>query len=99
MSYCLLSAVCCLLFALCSNLHLFLYMLRVLAILGSHTCHSLCIHLSLTMYSPVTHYVFTCHSPFAVLAAQVLVLGLPAVKSTPVSRLWGFEEGVEKKAR
>ena len=26
-------------------------------------CHSPCIHLSLTMYSPVTHYVFICHSP------------------------------------
>ena len=26
------------------------------------TCHSLCTHLSLTMCSPVTHYVLTCHS-------------------------------------
>ena len=25
-------------------------------------CYSLCTHLSLTMYSPVTHYVLTCHS-------------------------------------
>ena len=26
------------------------------------TCRSLCIHMSLTMYSHVAHYVFTCHS-------------------------------------
>ena len=26
------------------------------------TCHSLCIHLLLTMYPSVTHYVSTCHS-------------------------------------
>ena len=26
------------------------------------TCHSLCIHLPLTMYPPATHYVFTCYS-------------------------------------
>ena len=30
---------------------------------ASTTCHSLCTHLSLTMYLPVTHYyVSTCHS-------------------------------------
>ena len=27
-----------------------------------YTCHSPCIHLSLTMYTSVTHYVYICHS-------------------------------------
>ena len=40
------------------------------------TCHSLCIHLSLTMYSPVSHCVLTCHSLCAHLSLACIHLSL-----------------------
>ena len=36
--------------------------LQISSVIMVFTCHSLFIHLSLTIYSPVTHYIFTCHS-------------------------------------
>ena len=40
------------------------------------------LHLSLTLYSSVTHYVFTCHSQSATPSTPVRILGL---RSVPVA--------------